>query len=70
MSLLFTPVRLRGLEARNRVWVSPIDSLSTKGISPLASIVRYEMHFVASSTRGSTIACVGHASMQRVHVPQ
>ncbi len=36
----------------------------------LASIVRYEMQRVASSTRGSTSASVGQASMQRVHVPQ
>jgi 2,4-dienoyl-CoA reductase-like NADH-dependent reductase (Old Yellow Enzyme family) len=29
MSLLFTPVRLRGLEARNRVWVSPMCQYSS-----------------------------------------
>src|SRR6185437_15178614 len=49
---------------------SPIAPCNSAGISPLSSIVRYEMHRVASSMRGSTIAPVGQASMHRVQLPQ
>ncbi len=38
--------------------------------APLSSMVRYEMHRRASSTRGATNAWVGHASRQRVQLPQ
>src|SRR6267142_754043 len=37
----------------------PIDSRSTGGIAPFASMVRYEMHLVASSTRASTKSICG-----------
>src|SRR5512138_3215506 len=47
----------------------PIAGASADGISLLSSIVRYEMQRVESRTPGATIACVGHASMQSVHVP-
>ena len=49
---------------------SPTDSSASGGSSPRCSIVQYEMQRRASSSRGATIAPVGHASMQRVHVPQ
>ena len=45
-------------------------SRNAAGMSPLFSIVRYERHRVESSTPGSTRAPVGHASRQRVHLPQ
>ena len=47
-----------------------IRSVSSSGMGPFCSIVRYEMHRVASSTRGATKAPVGQASRQRVHEPQ
>ena len=40
------------------------------GIFPLFSIVKYEMHLRASITPGAIIAPVGHASIQRLHLPQ
>lgn len=40
------------------------------GICFLFSIVKYEMHLRASITPGAIMAFVGHASMQRVQVPQ
>lgn len=48
---------------------------SSRGIGPLCSMVRYEMHLFESiwvrPVFGSfVIALVGQASMQRVHVPQ
>src|SRR5208283_3299028 len=43
---------------------------SDLSISPRCSTVRYEMHLFESTTYGSTIAFVGHASRQAVHVPQ
>ena len=43
---------------------------SRPGSGPLCSMVRYAMHCVASSTRGSTSAPVGQASRHRVQVPQ
>src|SRR3989339_696800 len=44
--------------------------LSSSENSPRCSIVRYEIHLFESSTYGSTIASVGHASMHAVHEPQ
>ena len=38
--------------------------------SPFTSMVWYEIHFRASTTRLATIAFVGHASIQRVQFPQ
>ena len=43
---------------------------NSSGIGPFCSMVRYEMHRVASSTCGATNAAVGQASRQRVQVPQ
>lgn len=43
---------------------------SGNSTSGLVSIVQYEMQRRASTTYGSTIAFVGHASIQAVHVPQ
>src|SRR5260370_22390151 len=48
----------------------PIGSRNSSGIVPRSSIVKYAMQRLASSTYGSTIACVGHASRQRRQVPQ
>jgi hypothetical protein len=39
-------------------------------MAPLFSIVRYEMHSLASTTPGAFIAPVGQADMQRVQRPQ
>ena len=39
------------------------------GISFLFSIVRYEMHLLASITWAEVIASVGHASIHLVHLP-
>src|SRR5262249_53483838 len=49
---------------------SPIDVRSSRGMSPLFSIVRYEMHRLESRMYSSAKAFVGQAVRQRVHVPQ
>ena len=47
----------------------PIRSINSGAISPLCSMVRYEMHLVASILYGAINAPVGQASRHRVHVP-
>src|SRR5215204_1310386 len=49
---------------------SPTARRSSRGISPVFSIVRYEIQSLASTTPGAFIAPVGQADMQRVHLPQ
>ena len=39
------------------------------GIGPLCSIVKYEIHFLASILKLSYIAFVGHTFKQSLHVP-
>ena len=48
----------------------PTDRARSGSISPLCSIVRYEIQRRASSTRGPMSAPVGQASIQRVQPPQ
>jgi DNA invertase Pin-like site-specific DNA recombinase len=48
---------------------SPTSGASAASISPRSSMVSVLMHCRASSTRGATNACVGHASRHRVHRP-
>ena len=45
------------------------DPLSSSGIFSLFSIVRYDIHFLASMTCASVIASVGQASMHLVQLP-
>ena len=52
----------------------PMAARSRSGMPPRSSMVKYEMHRRESSVyrappSAGTMACVGHASMQRVHVP-
>ena len=48
----------------------PIAFLNCSGIAPRDSIVRYEIHLVASNIFGPTKALVGQASMQAEQLPQ
>src|SRR5690606_29954697 len=40
------------------------------GMISLSSIVKYEIHLLPSTTYGAIMASVGHASIQRLQLPQ
>ena len=73
----FSVVGLENLFQGHTSWQSshpkillPIAFLNCSGIAPRDSIVRYEIHLVASNIFGPTKALVGQASMQAEQLPQ